>query len=155
MNLKHFPKVTLTKSYSLKISGNIPILVITEITSQGTLHEWLRTTSQEPANLKKVVSIAKQVAQGMHVLHSCKPPIIHHNLKTSNVLVTRYHKLLVTHKFTQSWNAKITDFYLGNRALKEYRAGENFNLKNSRSDEISREEREDRNALPHFSFSQF
>lgn len=63
--------------------GNVPILVITEIMSQGTLYDWLR--SSETANLKKVVSIAKQIAQGMQQLHNCK--IIHHNLKTSNILV--------------------------------------------------------------------
>jgi len=87
--------------------GVHPVLVISDLMLQGSLCEWLASYA-EGITLKKKLIIAKQVAQGMLRLHSCKPMIIHHNLKSSNVV------------FAENWQAKVTDYFLGNRFLKEY-----------------------------------
>lgn len=75
-----------------------PILVVTELMLQGcsslcsecdpigSLSEWL-TSYSDGITLKKKLQIAKQVAMGMKGLHASTPPIIHHNLKSSNVVV--------------------------------------------------------------------
>jgi serine/threonine protein kinase len=39
------------------------------------------------------VGIALQVAQAMHYLHTCNPPIIHRDLKSGNCLVDEYFRV--------------------------------------------------------------
>jgi len=50
--------------------------------------------------LLKILTMAKDVAQGMNWLHLSKPPIIHRDLKPTNLLVD------------ENWNVKICDFGL-------------------------------------------
>lgn len=39
------------------------------------------------------VEMALQIAQAMHYLHTCSPPIIHRDLKSTNCLVDQYFRI--------------------------------------------------------------
>lgn len=69
--------------------------------------------------MKKRLRVAKEVAQGMQCLHSCNPPIIHCNLKSSNVLVSESFGYAIHLQFSEKWHPKVSDFFLGNRLSKE------------------------------------
>lgn len=73
------------------IGSNIPELVVTDFYVQGNMAEWLHSGYSDNVGLKKKLLFAKHIAQGMHALHSCNPPIIHHNLKSSNILVIKIY----------------------------------------------------------------
>ena len=71
------------------------LYILTEYMSQGNLKNLLRTTDLD-FHLK--LNIALDIANGMNYLHNLRPPIIHRDLKTSNILVDK------------SLNVKIADF---------------------------------------------
>uniref|UniRef100_A0A7S2JAU0 Protein kinase domain-containing protein n=1 Tax=Haptolina brevifila TaxID=156173 RepID=A0A7S2JAU0_9EUKA len=51
-----------------------------------SLYDLLRKT-EEPLELQRVLTIARQVALGIYYLHCCKPPVLHLDLKSANVLI--------------------------------------------------------------------
>ncbi|XP_022723769.1 probable LRR receptor-like serine/threonine-protein kinase At1g05700 [Durio zibethinus] len=75
--------------------------LVYEFMSNGDLRGHLSETNKTVLNWKQRLLIATDAAQGLDYLHNgCKPPIVHRDLKTSNILLT------------ESMQAKIADFGL-------------------------------------------
>ncbi|KAG6483492.1 hypothetical protein ZIOFF_060140 [Zingiber officinale] len=72
-----------------------------EYAAQGSLRDHLSEMASSEKNLswRERLRIAIDAAQGLEYLHkSCKPPIIHRDVKTSNILLS------------ENFEAKIADF---------------------------------------------
>ncbi|GLJ13973.1 hypothetical protein SUGI_0223460 [Cryptomeria japonica] len=78
----------LVKVLSSSSAGDLRTLVL-EFMSQGSLEQHLhRNEMQCSLSLKMMVNIALDVAHGMAYLHhDCSPPVVHCDLKPSNVLM--------------------------------------------------------------------
>jgi serine/threonine protein kinase len=62
--------------------------LVTEYCARGSLDKLLHGPTGAGLSLTKRVEFALDVARGMAALHSQRPPIIHRDLKTANLLVT-------------------------------------------------------------------
>ncbi len=58
---------------------------------------------QQMLDEKRRLLMALDIARGMHYLHTCKPPIVHRDLKTPNLLVDK------------DFGIKVADFGAGPR----------------------------------------
>jgi serine/threonine protein kinase len=63
-----------------------PPCVITEYMELGNLHGYLED-HRNVIEWRQVVAVARDVARGMHFLHTQTPPKIHRDLKSPNILV--------------------------------------------------------------------
>ncbi|KAF3445990.1 hypothetical protein FNV43_RR11168 [Rhamnella rubrinervis] len=77
-------------------------LIVVEYMPNGSLFDLLHSTSRPPAWTRRV-RFALQVAKAVQALHSSNPPVIHRDIKSSNVLID------------QDWNARLGDFGLALR----------------------------------------
>ncbi|MED6171296.1 hypothetical protein PIB30_039463 [Stylosanthes scabra] len=76
-------------------------LIVYDLMHNGNLHDaLLRRKSPELMRWQTRFSVALDVARGIQFLHSCNPPVIHGDIKPSNILLDR------------SFAAKIGDFGL-------------------------------------------
>jgi len=75
------------------------IAIVTEYLPMGSLQDVLFAKNVH-MDMKKRLTILKEVAQGMNWLHSLKPPFLHRDLKTGNILLD------------QHLSARISDFGL-------------------------------------------
>ncbi|KAG6383520.1 hypothetical protein SASPL_156733 [Salvia splendens] len=73
------------------------IAIATEYMTRGSLFKTLHRSNQS-LDIRRRLRIALDVARGMNYLHHRNPPIVHRDLKSSNLLVDK------------SWNVKV--FYL-------------------------------------------
>mmetsp|Transcript_38507 Transcript_38507/g.101577 ORF Transcript_38507/g.101577 Transcript_38507/m.101577 type:complete len:203 (-) Transcript_38507:499-1107(-) len=69
-----------------------------------SLYDLLRATDA-PLPLPQLLMLARQVALGVYYLHCCKPPVLHLDLKSANVLLD------------QHGHAKVCDFGLAHLKL--------------------------------------
>ncbi|CAD6986497.1 unnamed protein product [Tilletia controversa] len=76
----------------------VPVMIVTELCSNGDLFDYIRNTSA-PAD-EEIYRIMLETARGLAYLHTRKPAIIHRDVKSTNVLITRNR------------TAKINDFGL-------------------------------------------
>ncbi|KAH6754752.1 hypothetical protein C2S53_020636 [Perilla frutescens var. hirtella] len=75
------------------------IAIVTEYMTRGSLFKTLHRSNQ-PLDIRRRLRMALDVARGMNYLHHRNPPIVHRDLKSSNLLVDK------------SWNVKVGDFGL-------------------------------------------
>ncbi|ESQ55037.1 hypothetical protein EUTSA_v10024532mg [Eutrema salsugineum] len=73
--------------------------IVMEYLPRGSLFKILHNSNQ-PLDKKRRLRIGLDVARGMNYLHRRNPPIVHRDLKSSNLLVDR------------NWNVKVGDFGL-------------------------------------------
>ncbi|KAL5760377.1 hypothetical protein ACOSP7_018892 [Xanthoceras sorbifolium] len=77
-------------------------LLVVEFMSNGTLYDVLHSNNR-PLNWGRRIRLALQIAKAVEILHSEKPPIIHRDIKSANVLIDR------------NFNARLGDFGLALR----------------------------------------
>ncbi|KAI3968709.1 hypothetical protein MKX01_028859 [Papaver californicum] len=73
--------------------------IVTEFLPRGSLFQFLQRSTQK-LDWRRRVLMALDIARGMNYLHHCNPPIVHRDLKSSNLLVDK------------NWNVKVGDFGL-------------------------------------------
>ncbi|XWS77371.1 hypothetical protein CRYUN_Cryun01aG0255600 [Craigia yunnanensis] len=85
-------------------------LLVIEFMSNGTLYDVLHSNSSRPLNWGRRIRLSLQIAKALETLHSQKPPIIHRDVKSANVLIDR------------NFNARLGDFGLALRCgVDDYR----------------------------------
>ncbi|KAJ8628678.1 hypothetical protein MRB53_022001 [Persea americana] len=77
-------------------------LIVVEFMANRTLYDNLHCNSRSPGWGKRI-RFALQIAKAVESLHSSNPPVIHRDIKSSNVL------------FDANWNARLGDFGLALR----------------------------------------
>ncbi|CAI8602035.1 unnamed protein product [Vicia faba] len=83
--------------------------IVTEYLSRGSLYELLQMPSVGSSiSEKRRLSMAYDVASGMNYLHQMKPPIVHRDLKSPNLLVD------------DSYTVKVCDFGLSRTKANTY-----------------------------------
>ncbi|KAL9688939.1 hypothetical protein QQ045_033366 [Rhodiola kirilowii] len=83
------------------------LCIVTEYLPRGSLFQLLRKKTVK-LDWRRRVSMAMDIAQGMNYLHHSNPPIVHRDLKSSNLLVDK------------NWNVKVGDFGLSQLKLETY-----------------------------------
>ncbi|XP_026429926.1 probable serine/threonine-protein kinase SIS8 [Papaver somniferum] len=76
------------------------LCIVTEFLSRGSLFQLLRRHTSTTLDSRRRVLMALDIARGMNYLHRHNPPIIHRDLKSSNLLVDK------------NWKVKVGDFGL-------------------------------------------
>ncbi|OUZ99771.1 Protein kinase domain [Macleaya cordata] len=98
------PRLVNLLGFSLDSNENK--LLVVEFMPNGSLSDLLHSNIRIP-NLVKRVRYALQVAKAVEILHSSNPPVIHRDIKSSNVLIDG------------NWNARLGDFGLALRGFVE------------------------------------
>lgn len=80
----------------------IHLVLIMELMPNGSLHDLVHLSPFPPTWRRRVV-VAHQIAQALQTLHEAEPPIIHRDVKSSNVLLD------------SNGDAKLADFSLAVR----------------------------------------
>ncbi|XP_022930484.1 tyrosine kinase receptor Cad96Ca-like isoform X2 [Cucurbita moschata] len=75
------------------------LCIVTEFLPRGSLFRLLQRNAGK-LDWRRRVHMALDIARGMNYLHHCNPPIIHRDLKSSNLLIDR------------NWTVKVGDFGL-------------------------------------------
>jgi tRNA A-37 threonylcarbamoyl transferase component Bud32 len=75
------------------------LCIVTEILPRGSLFRLLQRNTSK-LDWRRRIHMASDIARGMNYLHHCTPPIIHRDLKSSNLLVDK------------NWTVKVADFGL-------------------------------------------
>eukprot|EP00826_Nyctotherus_ovalis_P030963 TRINITY_DN2472_c0_g1_i1.p1 TRINITY_DN2472_c0_g1~~TRINITY_DN2472_c0_g1_i1.p1 ORF type:complete len:602 (+),score=139.84 TRINITY_DN2472_c0_g1_i1:88-1893(+) len=102
--LRH-PNLVLFMGAGRLSEGNMCIL--TEYCKGGNLFKLLHQSTDIQLSWKQRCKIALDIAKGMSFLHSCKPPFIHRDLKSLNLLLTEPVRSAADYI-----NVKVTDFGL-------------------------------------------
>eukprot|EP00727_Mastigamoeba_balamuthi_P013595 m51a1_g8859 putative serine threonine-protein kinase ctr1-like (1197) ;mRNA; r:547515-551820 len=95
----HHPNLLMLMGYC---ETHTDILVTTEYMEGGSLADYLRKEKRY-ASEYSLIAMAFDVLKGIAYLHSCKPPIVHGNICTNNLLID------------SKGTVKVTDFWFSNR----------------------------------------
>ncbi|KAI9117906.1 hypothetical protein K1719_011048 [Acacia pycnantha] len=76
------------------------VAIVTEFLPRGSLFKTLHMNNNQTLDLRRRLRMALDVAKGMNYLHHRNPPIVHRDLKSSNLLVDK------------NWTVKVGDFGL-------------------------------------------
>jgi len=71
---------------SLKGVSTNPFCIITELLQFGDLSKFIRHTS-DAFSWETVLKLSIDISSGMNFLHSCKPMVVHRDLKSANILI--------------------------------------------------------------------
>ncbi|RID64322.1 hypothetical protein BRARA_E03266 [Brassica rapa] len=75
------------------------LCIVSEFLPRGSLFRLLQRNTSK-LDWSRRINMAMDIARGMNYLHHCSPPIIHRDLKSSNLLVDK------------NWTVKVADFGL-------------------------------------------
>ncbi|KAK9724952.1 hypothetical protein RND81_05G110900 [Saponaria officinalis] len=75
------------------------LCIVTEFLPRGSLFCLLQKSTSK-LDWRRRLHMALDIARGMNYLHNCNPPIVHRDLKSSNLLVDK------------NWSVKVADFGL-------------------------------------------
>ncbi|CAA7017081.1 unnamed protein product [Microthlaspi erraticum] len=75
------------------------LCIVSEFLPRGSLFRLLRRSTSK-LDWRRRIHMALDIARGMNYLHRCSPPIVHRDLKSSNLLVDK------------NWTVKVADFGL-------------------------------------------
>ncbi|RZC56200.1 hypothetical protein C5167_015055 [Papaver somniferum] len=75
------------------------LCIVTEFLTRGSLFQLLQRSTCKLDRRRRVL-MALDIARGMNYLHNCDPPVVHRDLKSSNLLVDK------------NWTMKVGDFGL-------------------------------------------
>jgi len=87
----------ILKFLGTSITAEGDVLLVTEFMENGSVKDLLDKTGGK-IDWKLKMRLAIDAARGMDYLHSCQPPIIHRDLKNSNLLIDK------------KWRCKVADF---------------------------------------------
>ncbi len=67
------------------------LCIVTQYVARGSLFKLLHRSEGNPINMdeRRRLQMALDVARGMNYLHTCRPPVIHRDLKSPNLLVEK------------------------------------------------------------------
>lgn len=65
------------------------LCIVTEFMPRGSLYKMLHRSEGCQVDDKRKIKMALDIARGMNYLHTCRPPIIHRDLKSPNLLVDK------------------------------------------------------------------
>lgn len=105
LSLMRHPNLVLFMGSGISPEGNF--CIVTEYCGGGTIFKLLHENIHVALSWKQRIKMALDVAKGMNCLHSHKPPIIHRDLKSLNLLLAEPVKGATDYVHT-----KITDFGL-------------------------------------------
>ncbi|GMI80200.1 hypothetical protein like AT3G06620 [Hibiscus trionum] len=88
------------------------LCIVTEFLPRGSLFDLLQRNTTK-LGWRRRVNMALDIARGMNYLHNCNPPIIHRDLKSSNLLVDK------------NWTVKVGDFGLSRLKHETYLSTKN------------------------------
>lgn len=74
------------------------LAIVTEILGRGDLFGHIHAPPERRLNWRLKTQIAFDIARGMNYLHTMRPPLVHRDLKSSNILID------------ERWRAKVSDF---------------------------------------------
>lgn len=94
------PRLVNLIGYCTDPNGNK--LIVVEYMPNGSLHDILHSATRPPGWIRRI-RFALQVAKAVRELHASNPPVIHRDIKSSNVLIDG------------DWNARLGDFGLALR----------------------------------------
>ncbi|GJP34904.1 hypothetical protein CLOM_g19385 [Closterium sp. NIES-68] len=83
------------------------LAIVTEFLPRGSLFRLLHRRTAGLTKLR-LLRMALDVARGVNYLHKCSPPVVHHDLKSANLLVDR------------NWTVKVGDFGLSKMKFATY-----------------------------------
>ncbi|XP_026446234.1 probable serine/threonine-protein kinase DDB_G0282963 [Papaver somniferum] len=83
------------------------LCIVTEFLPRGSLFRLLQRGTAK-LDWRRRINMALDIARGMNYLHHCNPPIIHRDLKSSNLLVDK------------NWTVKVGDFGLSRLKRETY-----------------------------------
>jgi len=92
----------LDSEYMIKFYGAVVedyLMMVMELCERGSLYDVLKKQPKD-VTWNRAVSFASDMAEGISVLHQHQPPIIHRDMKSLNLLVTK------------DWRCKVCDFGL-------------------------------------------
>ncbi|KAG8743688.1 hypothetical protein FRC10_011561 [Ceratobasidium sp. 414] len=87
--LRDFDHPNVVRFLGVSIPENprdTPVMMISELCANGDLFDYVRNVPVPP--LRKVLSLMLDIARGIKYLHEHKPPVIHRDCKSSNILIT-------------------------------------------------------------------
>lgn len=61
-------------------------IIVTEYFPAGTLYDLMQNPNIS-FGWKEVIKYSKDIATGIHVLHNWKPPVVHRDIKSCNLLL--------------------------------------------------------------------
>jgi serine/threonine protein kinase len=88
----------MIKFYGAVIEKNL--CMVMELCERGSLHDVLIKNTELKLNWENCLDFSRDIAEGISVLHTHDPPIIHRDLKSLNLLVcvffgSRFHLKLI------------------------------------------------------------
>jgi hypothetical protein len=84
------------------------LAIVTQFMPRGSLFRLIHRSTTSSLDARRRHAIAMDIARGMHYLHSCRPAIVHRDLKSPNLLVDR------------DWTVKVCDFGLSRAKPQTY-----------------------------------